>query len=196
MVLDEVPRERYPDFLKDALGVTDAPPIGEGPKASPEVEKWLADLDGPYQGRFKKEVQAPFENGVNELFKSYLVALDRELAAASQAARLDDALVWRKERQNFMANGQRVPLDDSDMPPPLIAPLRASLHQQFERLERERSDRARALFAQYDSVLNQYQALLTQRQRFDDAVLLKTKREELNKQWLSPSLSPGSPAAP
>lgn len=56
-------------------------------------------------------------------------------------------------------------------------------------------DRARASVARYDAVLSPNLTLLTQRQRLDDALLLKTKRDEVQKAWLPAAEAPAAPAA-
>ncbi|HYR57677.1 MAG TPA: serine/threonine-protein kinase [Chthoniobacteraceae bacterium] len=212
MILDDVPPERYPDFIKTALGPAlakatpetapaaiekpaAAMPAPAAPKASADVEKWLAQVDGPYQEEYRRDVAAPFENGVGELRKSYLATLERQIVQASQASKLEEALAWRNERQRFFESGQNVPADDSDNPLAAIKPLRAGFRVQFAKLERERVARARVKFATYDGLLSQNQNVLTQRQRLDDAMLLKAKREELAKVWLAPAAAAPPPVA-
>ena len=206
MILDGVPAEQYPDFVKTALAArakaTPAPapppkaastPAPAPPTASSEVEKWLAMVAKPFEENYQREVVGRFETAVAELRNGYVAAVERQSAAASQGAKLDEALAWRNERQRFLDGGHKVPADDADNPLPAIKPLRAAFRVQFAKLERERYERARGHFTPYDAVLAQNQAALTQRQRLDDALLLKTKREQVAKSWLVPPAAPPPP---
>ncbi len=209
MILDGVALERYPDFLKTALAAmliktapeAAAPPMAPAaaepppPKASPEVETWLAMVAKPFEENFQREVITPFETAIAELRKRYVATIDAQIAATSQSAKLDEALGWRKERKLFFDSGHKMPADDSDNPLPAIKPLRAAFRAQFAKLDRDRFDRARAHFGPYDAVLAQNQTLLTQRERLDDALLLKSKREQLAMSWLLPPASVPPPIA-
>jgi formylglycine-generating enzyme required for sulfatase activity len=165
------------------------PPPTPAPSATPkpptEVEKWFAQVDGPQQEAFRKQVLKPFETGVADLRARYLAALDADIAKASAAGRLADALVWRTERQAF-EKAQNVAKDNADTPAG-VKTLRASFRQQLAKLDQDRIARARALLGQYDAILAKNQTLLTQRQHFDDALLLKGKRDEIALAWLGPS---------
>ncbi|MEO6788919.1 MAG: hypothetical protein ABI318_22585, partial [Chthoniobacteraceae bacterium] len=48
--------------------------------------------------------------------------------------------------------------------------------------------RAKALHATYDQLLERAQTQLTQHQRFDDALLVKAKREEVAAAWMTPAI--------
>ncbi|HEY3897919.1 MAG TPA: family 16 glycoside hydrolase [Chthoniobacter sp.] len=160
------------------------PPRSATPKPQTEVEKWLAEVDGPQQEDFQRQALKPFEAGVADLRVRYVAALDAAVAKASTAGQLADALVWRTERQAF-EKAQNVAADDDDTPPG-VKTLRESFRQQLARLNQERIAQAKALLAKYDAVLAKNQILLTQRRRLDDALLLKTKRDEVALAWLAP----------
>lgn len=169
-------------------------------KVQTEMEKWLAQVDGPQQESYQRDVAKPYEAGVAELRKSYLAALDSRIAAASTAGQLDVALGWRNELQGFRNGGQAVPPEDADLATvaaPLVAKalpvLRTQFRAQKAKLDADRLTRAKAAFAKYDTALSPNITLLTQRQRLDDALLLKTKRDEVQKAWLP---APEAPAAP
>ena len=206
IILDDVPPEKYPEFVRTALSAALAkaapepvpapPPEPERPKASPEVETWLATVAKPFEEKYQREIAGPFETAVAELRNNYTATIDRQSAAASKAARLDEAIAWRNERQRFFDSGHKMPADDADNPIAAIKPMRAVFRTQFAKLDRDRYDRARAQFAAYDAILAQNQDALTQRQRLDDALRLKTKREELAKSWLVPPASAPAPVAP
>ncbi len=155
------------------------------PKPLSEIEKWLMQVEAIYQPKWQIEVVAPYEGGLDDLKKTTLSALDAQIASASRAARLHDALAFRNERQRI-GSDQGVSADDSDSPPAPLKTLRATWRSQSARLETERRQHAQTLFAQYDKVLATNQAALTQRQRLDDALQLQQRRDALAKEWLGP----------
>lgn len=206
MILDDLPPEKYPDFVKTALVASlakstpeaapppmTAPKAPEPPKISAEVETWLATVAKPFEDRYQREVAGPFETAVAELRKRYVATLDRSAEAASQAMNLPEALAWRAERQRFFDSGHNVPADDSDNPIAAIKPMRAAFRAQFAKLDADRYNRARAIAAAYDPVLAEKQGQLTKNQALDDAQRLKTKRDELAKSWLVPPVAAPQP---
>ena len=209
MILDGVPVEQYPEFVKTAQAAVLAkttpepapppmapdPPTPEPAKASPEVETWLLTVAKTFEGNYQREVTEPFASAVAALRNNYVASVERQSAAASQAGKLEEALAWRNERKLFFDSGHKMPADDSDNPLPAIKPVRAAFRAQFAKLDRDRYDRARAHFGPYDAVLAQNQTALTQRQRLEDALLLKTKREQLTKDWLVPPAAAPQPVA-
>ena len=182
--------------------VPETPPPPVEPAATPvpkplsDMEKWLADIDAQQQDVFQKQATKPYEAGVADLRARYLAALNAGLARTSAAGQLDQALVWRNEREDF-AKAQSFVTDDAIASPEIRA-LRADYRQRLAPIEQERAVRARALYANYDGILVKYITLLTQKQRLDDALLLKTKREELAKAWGIENQPPVAqqPAAP
>ena len=179
-----------------------ATPTPATPKPLTEMEKWLAQVDGPLQESYQREVMKPFESAVAELKKGYLAALDGRIAAASTGGKLDDALGWRTERQRFAEGGAGMPADDADLAAlaskivaTALPPLRKQFRTHAAKLEADRLAKARAAFAKFDAILTPAITTLTQRQRLDDALLLKTRREEVQKAWLAP-LAGGTPTGP
>ena len=69
--------------------------------------------------------------------------------------------------------------------------IRAAIRAQLAKLEKDSAARAKTLHAKYDQVLAQAQTQLTQRQRLDEALLVKNKRDEVAAAWLA-----GIPATP
>jgi hypothetical protein len=162
-----------------------SPPSVATPKPLTEVERWLAQVDGTEEAAYLAQVIKPFEAGVGDLKARYLGALDAALAKATTAGQLDEALAFRAERIAF-EEARNVASDD-DATPVGVKTLRAAFRRQLAKLENDRLAKARALFGQYDAMLAKYQGLLPQRQRLDDALLLKTKRDEVAIAWLGAS---------
>ncbi len=147
------------------------------------VEKWLADVDGPRQAAFQKQVTEPFIAGLDALRKRYLAEIDARQARAAATGSLDQALIWHAERE-LLEKGQTALPDAPPAPPPVRA-LRAEYRQRLAQIEAERAKRVKPLSASYDAILRKNLMLLTQRERIDDAQRLKEKREEIARTWLN-----------
>jgi hypothetical protein len=76
-------------------------------------------------------VSGPFDKGVAELKKQYLAAVETQLAAATKAAKLDDAVFLRAEREKLTAGGD-VPAEDEALAPPSLKVLRANYRAAFQ----------------------------------------------------------------
>lgn len=173
------------------------PPTAPAPKPAPESEtvKWLAAADAQWQPMFQRDVTAPFEKAVADLRQQYMAALDKNIAAASQSANLNDALVWRNEKVRIGSQAPHEGPTDPTAPAALIQ-LRDNWRKNFAKVDQTRFTQAKALHARYDALLEQTQKTLTQRQRLDDAQLLKTRRDEIARDWLKPALDTApAPAA-
>jgi formylglycine-generating enzyme required for sulfatase activity/predicted Ser/Thr protein kinase len=181
-----VPKDRvggnlaYVSGFRCVLGPKPAPP-----KPATEIERWFTQVDEPQQTAYEKQVVQPFETGLADLRARYLAQLDAALAKASAAGQLADALSYRNERKYFV-DEENVPRLDAGVHPAVLA-LRATFRQQLLKLDQTRLEAAKTLFTAYDASLEKNQALLTQRQRLDEALFVKNKRGELAKLWLTPS---------
>ncbi len=176
---------------KAAPMVNSAANANSAPKPQNEIEKWLAQVDAPQQAAFQKDAVKPYEDGAAELRKRYLAALDAGMTKASAAGQLAEALVWRDERQTFEKGGKSAVPDTGALP--AIRALRADFQQKLARFEQDRAAKAKTLHAAYDAILAQNETALTQRQRLDDALVLKKRRDDLARAWLPPDTA--SPSA-
>lgn len=168
----------------------------QAPVASPEVTKWLAQAAAQFDASYQKEVQAPFEANLAVLRKNYLASVNQGMEAASTARKLDEAQLYRAEREKFLGTGHKPPDDDSDNPADAIRTLRSHFRKQFAQLDLERFNRAKALHDRCDPALAQMELALTQKQRTADAALLRAKRDEMSKTWLQPpAQAPGEAKA-
>ena len=175
--------------------VTPAPVTQPVPVAESETAKWLAAAEAQWNPIFQRDVMAPFEKAVADLRQQYIATLDKNIAAASQAANLDEALVWRNERIRV---GTQAPHEDVNPPAthPALIQLRDNWRKNFIKVDQTRFAQAKILHARYDALLDQNQKALTQRQRLDDAQLVKTRREEIARDWLKPALDSTPAPAP
>jgi serine/threonine protein kinase len=189
----EVPKEQPPvppPEMKPAPA-PEAPAAPPVPDPRSATEKWIAEQEPQWQAAFDLEVSAAFEKAVAELGKQYRGALDTQLAAALRAGQLEAAVIFRDEIQRRTAGG--VSAEDDATTPIAVKAMRSGYRKNLAALEAERAATAKSVHARYDAVLAQYQTLLTQRQRFDEALLLRAKREELAALWNKPATLPEVP---
>jgi hypothetical protein len=164
--------------------------------ASPEVTKWLTQTSAQFDASYQKDVHAPFEANLAVLRKNYLASVNQAMETATTARKLDEAQLYRAEREKFLGAGHKPPDDDSDNPPDTVRALRSNFRKQFAQLDLERFSRAKALHAKLDPTLAQTELALTQKQRTADAALIRAKREEMSKTWLQPAAqAPGEAKA-
>ncbi|MGB8166043.1 MAG: SUMF1/EgtB/PvdO family nonheme iron enzyme, partial [Chthoniobacteraceae bacterium] len=159
-------------------------PATPAPKPLTEVEKWLAQVDGPQQEAFRQQISEPFETRMAELRKQHLAGLDLGFTRATSSKQLTEAIAWQKERKNF-EDSRNVTGLDAGLPAG-VQSLRANYRRQAGELEQWRALKAKTLHAAYDAILAQNQDALTQRQRLEDALLLQEKRDEIKRLWLAP----------
>jgi hypothetical protein len=167
-----------------------APAKAENPpaaaaEAKTEMQKWIATTDEQWQAAFKRDVTDMHEAEAKKLMLQYLTSLEEGIRKASGASDLDGAVALRNEQKRF-GESQAFPEQDEAADAPAVKQIRAAIRTQLARLEKDRATRAAALHAKYDQFLAQAQSQLTQRQRLDDALLLKNKREEVAAAWLTP----------
>ena len=181
-----------------------APPPGTpmpAPAAAQSATaKWLAEQEPPWQETFAREVTGPFMKGVGDLKQQYVAAVEIQLASVTKAAQLDAAVAFRAERARLTGGGV-VPAEDESMAPAALKTLRAGYRTTMAKLDTERATKAKGIHARYDALLAQTQAALTQRQRLDEALEIKARREALASEWMQPIASATSapaeaPAAP
>ncbi len=150
-----------------------------------EMQKWFADLDAQLQATFKRDVSDVHTAELDKLKIEYLSSIQAGVTKASDAGDLNGAVALRAEKKRFSETNDVPPQDDAADPLP-VKQLRAGWRAQITRIEKDRAARAKALHAKYDQVLAQAQTQLTQRQRLDDALLVKAKRDEVAAAWLTP----------
>jgi len=166
------------------------------PAAPPtDTGKWLASMEPQWQASFEREVGAPFQASVNGLKNQFLGTIETQLAAATQARKFEDAAFFRGERQRLAA-GEDVPMTDESIVPPSLVNLRNGYRNEFAKFDKARADRAKAFHARIDSLLAQSQNALVQRQRAEEAVEIKTKREQLAALWVPLAVPPAGITAP
>ena len=183
-------------LLTAGIGRTQAqdnPPPAPAP-APTEMQKWIATTDAQWQAAFKRDITDVHETELSKLKLQYLTTLETAIGKASGANDLNGALALRNEQKRFGDTNVFPEQDEAGDAAP-VKQLRAAIRVQLARVEKENAVRARALHAKYDQVLAQAQAQLTQRQRLDDALLVKNKRDEVAAAWLAGIPAPAAPVA-
>ena len=164
-----------------------APAPADSPQQS-ETVKWLAEQEPQWRAAFALEVETAFDHSVAELKKKYLSTLDTQIAAATRAGNLEEAVAYRDELRRMDTSG--VPKEDDPATPLVIKAIRATYRKDLTALEVDRAAGAKAVHARYDAILAQSLTVLTKSQRFDEALLLRAKREQLAAEWLKDAARP------
>jgi hypothetical protein len=165
-----------------------APAAAETPAAQPqtEMQKWIAATDAQWQAAYQRDVTDVHEAEAKKLMLQYLNLLEEAIVKASKASDLDGAVALRTEQKRF-GDTQLFPEQDEAADPAAVKQVRAAIRAQLAKLKADSAARAKALHAKYDQVLAQAQTQLTQRQRIDDALLVKAKRAEVAAAWITPA---------
>lgn len=159
-----------------------------------EIQTWIATTDEQWQAAFKRDVTAPYEAEISRLKLQYLTSLDEAIKKASAGSDLDGAVSLRNEQKRF-TDTQSIPERDDPSDSGVIRQLRDQFRIQATRLNADRVARAKQIHAKYDQVLAQAQAQLTQRQRLDDALIIKAKRELVASAWIPTAHNAAAEAA-
>ena len=162
--------------------------------APTEMQKWIATTDAQWQTVFKRDVTDIHDAELNKAKLQYLTSLETGIAKASGANDLNGALTLRNEQKRF-GDTNVFPEQDEATDADSVKQLRTAIRAQLAKLERDSAARAKALHAKYDQALAQAQAQLTQRQRLDEALLVKVKRDEVAAAWLTPGTAVHGAAA-
>ncbi len=165
-----------PSVVMPAPAAPVSPPLP--PPASDPVSVKLADLEAKFQAAFERDAGAAYKAQVAKLNTGYVTALDRALAAASKAGNLDEAVVLREEKER-MTSGKSLPPEDLDTLPESLKKLRGTWRGAEAGYAKQRNALAAPLFDAYDKALDAFQTELTKQNKIDDALRVKTARDDL-----------------
>ncbi|MDZ4403750.1 hypothetical protein [Prosthecobacter sp.] len=169
-----------------------AVPVTPPPAADP-VSLKLADLETKFQAAFDRDAGAAYKAQIAKLNTGYATALDRALAEAAKAGKLDDAVALREEKER-MTGGKGLPPEDLDTLPEALKKLRSTWRGAESGYAKQRNALAAPLFDAYDKALDAFQTELTQQNKIDDALRVKTARDELTQRRAS--IAPAAVEAP
>ncbi|MBK8091178.1 MAG: hypothetical protein IPK32_04065 [Verrucomicrobiaceae bacterium] len=156
---------------------------------SPATTQRLTLLRTAYEAAYQTEVAAGHTAALTDLNAKYSAALDRALAAATQAGQLDTALALRDEKKRLAAAAP-LPADDFAAPETLKT-LRLTYRSALASLEIRRDQTAAPVKAKYDAALEALQTELTKAADLDGAMAVKQLREQVKT-----ALAATTPAAP
>ena len=159
-------------------------PASAAAPAQSEMQKWIATTDEQWQAAYKRDVTDVHEAELNKVKLQFLTLLEAGIVKASGAGDLDGTVALRNEQKRF-GDTNVFPEQDEATDAASVKQLRAASRTLLAQAEKNSAMRAKALHAKYDQVLAQAQTQLTQRQRIDEALLVKAKREEVAAAWLA-----------
>ena len=177
--------------LHSIASAQDNAPTAPAPTAAPaqtEMQKWIATTDAQWQAAFNRDVTDVHAAELKKLALQYGALLEAGITKASGASDLEGAVALRNEQKRF-AETNVFPEQDDAADAVAVKQIRAPIRAQLAQLEKENATRTKALHNKYDQSLAQAQALLTQRKRLDDALLVKAKRDEVAAAWITPAVA-------
>lgn len=151
------------------------------------TEKWLAQMKGEFQTLHRSRVEQPFEDGIHALQERYLKLLHGLLTARNATEEQEETERRRQEEANFIAGGRTIPDEDHDTRSESIKTWRAEFRGKVVLLQKERAERHGNLHAHCDEILAKNEEALIQRDRPEEAELVKGAREKLLADWLRPA---------
>ncbi|HEY3901150.1 MAG TPA: hypothetical protein VGM54_21245 [Chthoniobacter sp.] len=160
-----------------------ATPAPATPSPTAETEKWLTTNDAQWRADYDRTVAKPYEKALGEIRRPYLTSLEPPMTAALRAARPEEAAMWQAERGRAASDPSKVPADDATAPPALKL-VRRNFQAQWARLDKDRLEKTRALFARCDELLTRKQTDLQAHQRAEEVALLQKERDKLREDWL------------
>ena len=133
---------------------------------------------------FKRDVTDVHLTELEKLKQQYVASLEAAVTKASAAGDLDGSVALRNEEKRF-AGTNLLPEQDEDTDAATVKKIREAARLQIAKLGKDTAARTKTLHSKYDQFLADAQAQLTKAQRFEDALLVKAKREEVTAAWLA-----------
>jgi hypothetical protein len=140
----------------------------------------LAQIEAQFREAWEREVTNGTAKAIADLDGKYLAALDRGIAEATRTGKLDDVVALRAEKQRIT---NKAPLPEAD-PVDIVASLkklRSTYRNSSAPLIKQHDATTKRTYARYDAALDAFQTELTQKNRLEDALIVKATRSELEK---------------
>jgi len=134
----------------------------------------LAELHAAYEVVRQRNVEVPYQEGVKALNAHYQAALDRSLAEATQASKLDDALAIRDEKKRVEEN-KLIP-SAAALGVTVLKSLQATYRSSLQRLAEARDQAEISTLMTYDRTLETALNERTQAADLEGALLVKQMR--------------------
>lgn len=171
-----------------------SPPASTQDSTATDVDRLIDQIESEFAARFDQSVNRPFNEKLVELDLNYFQALDRALDSAANAARLEEALALREEKERFTRETNVPESDETGILPPL-AQLRNTYRAERQKLEAIRDQISAPLLAGHDAKLEAHQTLLTREGKLEEALKVKNAREMAAAKVAAPSANDPSIAS-
>jgi len=149
--------------------------LSSGPQT--DADKRIAALNAQFRIAYDREVGKPIAAVLAALDTSYVAALDRAMATATKANQLDDAIALREEKQR-VTDAKPVPATDDAKAPVALKTVRATYRKQLATYEQQRAAKAQSVYDAHEDALDALQAAFTQQNKLDEALKVRTAKEE------------------
>lgn len=141
--------------------------------ASTPPESRLAQLEEAYAAACQRDAITVYDQGVKELNEKYAAALERAMEASTKIGNLDDAVIYREEKERVLADT----LAQADEKP-LLKTLRETYWTSLEKLHSQREQKLLDLREKFVRQLDLYQAELTKAGDLDGALAARARKEQ------------------
>lgn len=167
-------------------------PLASSPMA--DAASWVAAFDTQARAEYERNVASPHQKGVASVRTAYLAALDRALARVPRSGASQDAAAWLAERDRISSDPTALPVDDANAPV-MLKVLRRNYRSELARLDKDREERARTIFARYDDMLMKKQAEFQAHPT--EVATVQKERDQLRADWLPVAgVAAAAPAPP
>jgi hypothetical protein len=177
--------------------VTAQPKPAPAPPVTPqrsEIDLRLETLEQAFQIATERDAWNGYSDSMAALDKNYLAALERTLAAATSAGKLEDAIALRAEKQR-LEKEESMPTAQEEgalAAAPMLKELRKTYRGTAAQYDAARIQTLHTLCDKYDQALAVFQTELTKAAKLDDALHVKNVRDRLgetkNKGFPSPAM--------
>jgi serine/threonine protein kinase len=138
----------------------------------------LAQLESQFQTAFERDVNAAYTEQLNALGAGYLTALERALQDASKAARLDEALALREEKQRFTTHKFMPSIDPASLHKSVVI-LRNTYRSAEKKYAQQKDAASLPLYDRYIEVLTALEKEVLAPGRSADTAAVRTKRDDV-----------------
>jgi hypothetical protein len=159
--------------------------------AAPPPE--LTVLRQQYDKVLAERVTAPFDAGLAELNTKYTAGLDRAIADAKAAGKLEDILAIEAEKKR-LADKLPIPATDDEAEPEALKKFRAIYRQQHAVIEATRDKTHADLLPPYTAKLKDLEAVLVKNDRVEEAKEVLAYRQGLSTTATAVATTPTTPS--
>jgi serine/threonine protein kinase len=153
---------------------TPAPPAN----ANESIQSRLSQLESQFQFALERDVNAAYTEQLSALGAGYLTALERAIQDASKAARLDEALALREEKQRFTTHKFVPSIDPANLHKSVVN-LRNTFRNAEKKYAQQKDAAILPRYDRYIEVLNSLEQEVLTQGHSTDAATVRTKRDDI-----------------